>query len=483
MMEKNLLKDLSGNTVNLKMLMSDTSDLIIKHAVLCGVNICVIFCEGMASTDTISTLVYNPISIFRDEKKLKPDELMQKLQNEILLAGEQKNAETYDELMKLIMSGFVAIMVDGVATCTTIGIQGYKSRGVEEPSTHANLRGSREGFIEVIRTNISMVRRRMKTPDLVFDMMTLGQTSNTDVCLCYLKGKASQELIDKTKEQLSGIPLNFILEGGYIQPFLDTNDDLLFSEVGVTERPDTLCAKLYEGRVGVIVDGTPFALFIPHLFIENFQTVDDYSERPAYATMIRWLRYFAYFITILLPGFYVALANFNPELIPNALLINLSASVQTTPYPLMAECLIIHIVYEIMREAGIRLPSNVGHAVSIVGGLVIGEIVVSAGLVGAPLVLIVAVSAITSFVVPDLYESIAILRFVFIFAGGMWGLFGLTIAGAAVLVKICSVSVKGVPYTAPVTPFTPAAMRDVLVRMGWKSMAKKDVKIDTLNKL
>lgn len=481
-MENRLVTDLDSNTANLRAFMNDSCDLTIKRAVLCGVEIAVVFCEGMASTDTIAELIYNPVSIFRENKNFTPQELMQKLQNEILLAGEQTDVSTLDELAQKIMSGFTGLLVDGVDICTAVGIQGYKSRGIEEPSTHANLRGSREGFVEVVRTNISMLRRRMKTPELVFEMFTLGKESNTDICLCYLKNRASAELVDGTRKKLENIPLDTILEGGYIQPFIEGKNDILFSEAGATERPDTLAAKLNEGRVGIIVDGTPFALYLPHLFVENFQTVDDYTSKPLYATIIRWLRYAAFFITILLPGFYVALANFNPELISNALLLNLASSVQSTPYPLMAECLIIHIVYEIMREAGIRLPSNVGHAVSIVGGLVIGEIVVSAGLVGAPLVLIVALSAITGFVVSDLYQSAAILRFMFIFAGGLWGLFGLTVAGFFMIVKICSVSVGGTPFTSPVAPFTPSAMRDVLIRAGWKKLSKSEFRIDKMNK-
>ncbi len=196
---------------------------------------------------------------------------------------------------------------------------------------------------------------------------------------------------------------------------------------------------------------------------------------------MRALRYLAFAASVLLPGFYVAIANFHPELIPNSLLLNLAATIQITPYNLLTECLLIHIFYEIMREAGLRMPSNLGHAVSIVGGIVIGDIVVSAGLIGAPLVLIVAVSSIASFIVPDLYNSIVVMRFAFIIAGGMWGLFGITILGMLFLLKICSMSPYGVPYTSPVSPFSLRGMRDTLIRTGWRTLAKKDVKIQDLN--
>ena len=248
----------------------------------------------------------------------------------------------------------------------------------------------------------------------------------------------------------------------------------------MTERPDVFTAKLHEGKIGILVDGTPFALFVPKLFMENFSVIDDYTGRPAFTAFIRTIRYMAIIFATVVSGFYVALANFNPELFPEALLLNLATSIQDTPYPLLAECLLIHVFYEIMREAGLRIPTNIGHAVSIVGGLVIGDIVVSAGLVGAPMVLMVAMSAITSFVVPDLYDSIAVLRFAYIIVGGIWGLFGITILSAILAIKLCSQESYGVPHTAPISPFSPKALRDFIIRRGWRKMSEKDYRIHEL---
>ena len=229
------------------------------------------------------------------------------------------------------------------------------------------------------------------------------------------------------------------------------------------------------------MDGTPYVLYMPHMFVENFQTMDDYTETPVYVTLMRWLKYFAFFFTVMLPGFFLALANFNPELIPNRLLTNVMSAVQSTPYPLLPECVLIYVVYEIMREAGLRLPQTVGHAVSIVGGLVIGDIVVTAGLVGAPMVLIVGLTAITSFVVPELYAPVAVLRFAFILAGGLLGLYGVALMGVATLIGVCSMREFGISYTAPLMPFSPKSMRDVLTRAPWGSMAKSNMKVQNLD--
>lgn len=477
----NLAADLENNTINIKTLMDGSSDLTMKFAKAGGRKICIVFCEGLASTGTMADLIYRPLNSIGNEKEIPFKRLVEMVRDELLLAGEQVQIDDYEQLAQRIMSGFVVILIDGLDCGIGVGVQGYQARGIEEPSTHINLRGSREGFVEVIRTNISMVRRRMKTTDLVFNIRTIGGRSNTDICVCYLKDKVDRTLLEEVQKRLDKIQLNTILESGYIQPFLERKGDILFSEVGVTERPDTFAAKLYDGRVGILVDGTPFALFVPHLFVENFATLDDYTGKPLPATIFRLLRYFAFFCSVLLPGFYVALADFNPELFPNSLLLNLTASIQKTPYPLLVECLIIHIFYEIMREAGLRLPQNIGHAVSVVGGLVIGDIVVSAGLVGAPLLLIVAISAITCFVVPDLYECIVVMRFAFILAGGMWGIFGLTVVGMFFMIKICSMSSYGIPHLAPVAPFTLKAMRDVFIHTGWRTLVKSDMEIQKMN--
>lgn len=476
---KNLSSSLEENVINIRTLMSNSSDLTIKHAKAGGHTICIVFCEGMASTETMADLIFRPLNGINGEMTL--EELEQSLEEEIVLAGEQKRADTYKDMCLDIMSGFVVILVEGVSHGLSIGVQGYAARSVEQPSTHNNVRGSRDGFVEVIRTNISLIRRRMKTPDLVFKMMQLGDMSNTDVCLCYIKGVADKKLVKQVEKYLKKVPLNTIIECGYIQSFLENPGNQIFSEVGTTERPDTFTSKLHEGKVGILVDGSPFALYMPKLFMENFNVIDDYTGRPVYTALIRVLRYIAFIVATVTSGFYVALANFNPELFPEALLLNLATSIQDTPYPLLAECLIIHIFYEIMREAGLRIPTNIGHAVSIVGGLVIGDIVVSAGLVGAPMVLVVAVSAITSFVVPDLYDSIVIMRFAYIIVGGIWGLFGITVLSALVVVKLCSQESYGVPHTAPISPFSPKAMRDFILRRDWKILSKKDYRVQDLS--
>lgn len=224
---------------------------------------------------------------------------------------------------------------------------------------------------------------------------------------------------------------------------------LLFPSVGTTERPDTVAAKINEGRIAVLVDGTPFALIVPYLFLENFQSVDDYCQSPVYVSLTRILRFLAFAFTILLPGLYVAVVTFHPELFPPSLLYNIASIGDSTPFPLMVEAIFIHLVYELMMEAGLRLPRPIGHAMSIVGALVIGDAIVRAGLVGSPMVTVVALTAIASFVIPSLYGAITILRFLFILLGGFFGLYGVVAGVFCLAVLLCALDSFAFPTLPP----------------------------------
>ncbi|MEG2597361.1 MAG: spore germination protein, partial [Oscillospiraceae bacterium] len=230
------------------------------------------------------------------------------------------------EVFKMAMSGFVVVIIDGIAKGIALGAQGFSFRSISEPSGEVNERGSREGFTEPIKINMSLVRRRIKSDKLKFEMFQLGEQSQTDACLIYKTDVVSQELLREIRKRMGQIKMDVVLDTGYLQPFLEGKALSLFSEVGVTERPDTICAKIMEGRVAIMLDGTPYVLIVPYLFNENFQSFDDYAHRPYFATFIRLLKYFSFFLTIYLPGIYVAFATFHPEALPHALLFNIASS-------------------------------------------------------------------------------------------------------------------------------------------------------------
>lgn len=455
-----------------------SADLTIRRLTICGHEAAVVTIEGMVDRHMMADAVILPMA--RMKGKFTPEELIARIRDEVLGFVDLLQVSTMDELMNLVASGFGAVLVDGVPFAVLGGLQAFMIRSISEPSTEVTMRGSREGFTEAIRVNMSMIRRRMKTPALTFEMMEAGSASKTAVCLCYLQDKVSAELLGYVRERIETLPLEAVLESGYIQPFLDGKPRGLFSGVGTTERPDTLCGKILEGRIGVMVDGTPFVLVVPTLFAEHFQSMDDYALSPYYTSFLRIIKYIAFFVSLFLPGLYVAVGTYHPEMLPPALLLPFLKADQATPFPLTMEALLIHFLFEVMREAGLRFPRSVGHAVSIVGALVIGESAVRAGLVGAPMVIVVALTALCSFVLPSLYAPIAILRFGFIILGGSLGLYGVMLGGCLLLVSIAALNIRSIPFLAPLSPFSLRAMRDVFIRASWKRLWRSDFRVQNV---
>lgn len=473
-----LSKHLQRNLEYLRAASHNTADLVIREFEVSSVPVALVLCEGMFNLVALGQNVLAPLT----ELKLKrpdPEELLEQVRRSLVLAVDQGEVATVGEVFRFIMSGFGVLLVDGADCGIRLALQGFSFRSVSEPSGEVNLRGSREGFTEPLRINMSMIRRRIKSSALRFEMVTLGTQSKTDAFLVYLNGVVSPRLLEEIKQNLKKIKLEQVLDTGYLQPFLEKRRPLsFFSGIGITERPDTACAKISEGRVVILLDGTPMALVLPYLFSEHFQSFDDYALRPYYALFIRCLKYFSFFMTILLPGSYVAIGTFHPQLLPRELLYNITASMQPTPFSLMTEAILIHLFYEVMREAGLRLPRPVGHAVSIAGGLVIGDVAVKAGLIGTPLVLVVALTAISAFVVPTLYEPVTVLRFLFILAGGWWGLFGIGLGFALVLCNLCALTVAHAPVTAPGSPLRLFSLRDMLYRQSWTKLGRRMMEVD-----
>ena len=474
-----LNRDLMENMVKVRALSQNSTDLLERQIEVSGVPVAILMCEGMVNLQLFTQILVRPLTELSLENA-DGEAVARWVSRETVLSGDQKEFFTYDELFSFLMAGFVVLLIDGVDRGIACGMQGYSFRSVSEPSTEMNITGSREGFVEPIRVNQTMIRRRLRTPSLKFEMYPIGEKSRTDICLVYLTDTADPRMVEEVKRRLGKLSSDILLSQGYLRPYLEGQPLSPFSSVGTTERPDTLCAKINEGRIGILVDGTPFALVVPYLFEEHFQSMDDYSYRPYYGSFIRLLKYFAFLLSIFLPGGYVAITSFSPEMLPDSLLLNIAASEQQTPFSMMTEALVIHLIYEIMREAGLRLPRPVGHAVSIIGALVIGDAAVKAGIIGSSMVMVVALTALSSFVVPSLYEPAAILKFVFILVGGTWGLFGISVGFVLLLTNLCALESLGVPVMAPLSPCAPADLRDGLWRTGWKKLGSFRLRIQDL---
>lgn len=457
---------------------ADCADFVYKELVICGKKAAVFYIDNMVDKVALTQCVMNPLTTAVPPADIKNDDAKYLwLRDQVLSAVDQREIFTIEECQWMIMTGFVCVLIDGVDKALLFGLQVFPYRSVTEPDADKALRGSREGFIEPLHLNISILRRRMKTPNLKFETYQLGKESKTEVCLTYIKGIAASSVLDSVRHRLKTIDIDEVLATGYLQVYFQDHPYSIFPTAGYTERPDTLLSKLSEGKVGILVDGSPEAVYVPHILIENFQNIDDYAVGAWYATFTRILKYLAFFISVMLPGLYVAIGSFHQSLLPSELLYTLAQAEQGTPFPLILEALFIQIIYEMLREAGLRAPQKIGTALTIVGAFLIGQAAVSANLIGAPMVIVVSLTATTSLVVPTLYEPGVIMRFVFIIVGGMAGLYGVTLALAFFVIHMCSIKTYDVPYTAPLMPLDVYSLRDVVLRAPWSILSKKKQKV------
>ena len=473
-----LSQSLTENTQFFQQKFQNAMDFMLRELDLGGVPAALLGLDGLVNKQVITLSILDPL-LAAPPPERPGETALAYIEGQVLGTMEQKRVGDTAQALTLLMSGFALLLVEGCREGLAFGVQGFATRGPEEPQNEVMQRGAKDGFTESFLTNIAMIRRRLKTTDLKFEKVEVGAQSHTPLALCYLQGVASPQILAQVKQHLAACDLQTVLGAGYLSGFLDRGR--LFRGVGMTERPDVVCGKIEEGRIAILVEGTPSALLVPFLFVENFQTLDDYLARPFYGTFLRWLKYAAFFLSAFLPGLYVAIVTHHPEMLPEALLLKIAESESQTPFPIMAETLLLYFLYEVLREAGLRAPRSLSATVSIVGGLVVGDTAVAAGLVGAPSLLVVALTAIAGYAVPRLYEPLALLRLGFLLAGNFLGVWGVVIGLTVLLMDLCGTSSFGVPLLSPIAPFRgELAARDVLARADWRRLARRRATVQTM---
>lgn len=474
--------DLEQNIIYFKEKLGASFDILYKKTTIGNNKAFLIMDDGMCNNLLVTEQVVNPIMTAAEIPET-PTEQMAYIRDEISAGIDQKEIYNLDDAIAEVVSGAVVLLIAGATFGEAFGVQGFPKRSVEDAQTEVQERGAREAFVESFKDNVALMRRRIRSPVARFELQEVGVTSKTRVCVCYFADRAEAGTVSAVKERLQKADLDVVLGAGYLSPFLESDVTSMFSSVGTTERPDIACAEMAEGRVVILVDGTPFALIVPYLFWENFQSLDDYNQRPYYSAFIRLLKFSAFVVSVFLPGLYVAVCTFHQEILPSALLYDTAIQESITPFPVMLEAIFIHFIYEIVREAGLRMPKSVGHAVSIVGALVIGDAAVSAGLIAAPMLIVVALTAISSFVVSKIYYPVSILRFAFMIIGGLTGFYGIVLGFGVLLCNMCAVKSFGTPFTAPVAPMHFGALvRDFWMRISWKKLGKRELDIHKLEK-
>ncbi len=464
---KNLLfKSLDENKLVFDNYFENAADYYFKPMTIADRKAAVVMCEDLIDSIKLWQIFLYPLSSLSIKENNKIDYILDKT----TIPFNPTTCDDFEQAMFFLTAGFALLLIDGENSALVMPVQGYPSRGVDKPTNESNLRGSKESFTDAGRKNMGMIRRRIRSENLVVKTLQSGSKTKTEITVYYHTDYCPQDMADKVMEKLKSIDLPMIFETGYIAPFIDDTKGSLFQAVGYTERPDTLCAKICEGKVGIIVDGTPFALYYPSFFHENFITNDDYTQRPYFASFIRLIRYFAFLLAVALPGFYVAFTSFAPQAVANKLLFFVYSSQNSTPLPLFAEAVVITILLEIIKEAGLRLPAPIGSSVSIVAALIIGDAAVNAGLIGSAMLIVCALSTISSFIVPSFYEAIIMLRLVFIVFAGMFSIPGLAFATLYLFVNIILVNSAGFEYADIFYKDRGKIFKDGITKASWRNM-------------
>ena len=380
-----------------------------------------------------------------------------------------------------ILTGDGVIEIEGDNQMILVNLRKWDKRAVAEPPTSTVMRGPREGFIEDVKTNLSLIERKLKTPNLAIRRLTLGRQSKTTVAVVYLRGIADEKTVEKVISRLQSVQQDAMLDSHYVQPLLEERPLSIFHQTGVTEKPDIAVAKLLEGRVAVVVDGSPMVITVPFMFIEDYQSSEDYYERASLATFLRIIRLISVFFSVLLPGLYVALQEFHYSMIPLRFLITVMTAVNGIPLSPLTEILFVILLFEIIREASVRMPRAVGMAMSIVGALVLGDTAVKAGIISSPAVMITALSSIALYTAPNQEGTLTLLRVAFTLLGGAGGMYFLICGTLYLTLYMCSLNGYGVPYTAPLAPLIGQDLKDAVYRSSLLRMKKRPLSISPTN--
>lgn len=441
---------------HLKAIFKDSSDIIIQSFKTQKGLALVVYVDGLVDKDLVDRDAIAPLKSTN-------------FNGDISLTLKTHYHEIYDiqSAINEVLQGDTAIFYSNSKTAYIVDFKKWDKRSVETPDSETVVRGPREGFTESIRTNTAMLRRKIRTPKLIIENMTIGRQTNTPVSVVYMEGIVNLSVLKELRLRLSKIDTDAILESGYIEQYISENIFSPVTGIGLTQKPDVLAARILEGRVAVMCDGTPYVLTIPELFIENIQTSEDYYNSVILSSILRLLRVLGVAASVLLPGLSVAIITYNQEMMPSPFLASLITATLNTPLPAGAEVFLLMVMFELVKEAGTRLPKAVGSAITIVGSLIVGDAAVTAGIVGAPAVIIVALTAVTGFIAPTLTKFLLVYRFIFLLLGGTLGLVGIGCGITLLLTQLISTTSFGVPI---LDSFSKSEMKDSMIRFPLRDM-------------
>lgn len=426
------------------------------------------FLDSVCSDDKISEF------FMKSTLNLTSDDLFKELQNKIANSNIKK-ISSIEEVLKVLPNGFTCVFVEGQKDIIAIETKGNLDRGVSEASSEAVIRGPRDSFTENFMTNLGLLRKRIKDPNLWIKELTIGKRTETKVAIAYIHGIASKKRIQKIEKILNRIDIDGVLDSGYIREYLIQDKKTVFPIVISTERPDLTCQSLLNGKIVIMVENTPIVLICPGIFTDFFHSPEDFYQKNLNVNFSRILRFLSFIITLLLPAFYIAITTFNPEIIPDELLFSIIKQRSNVPFPTAFEVFLLMLAFELLRETDIRMPQSMGTAISVVGGLILGDAAVSAGIVSPISIIIIAITSICGLLFSDvdMINALRLWRFLFLIAGSFLGVIGIVVMGLLFITNICSISFLDVPYMIPIAPFNLEDNKDSILKYPTPKLMKR----------
>jgi len=448
---------------------------------------CAFYFNAVVDDDKLNEHVFKPLMMHSggwESGELNNTDQVDLIVRTSISVGQLRKTDSFAVMTHSIFDGMLVLVFESIQEAVIIDIHGGKLRSIEEPPSEKAIRGPREGFIENLDINISMVRRHLRTPRLVIKKTIVGKRTRTPVAVLYIDDIVDHGLVEQINDRLNRIDIDGVFSAGSIIQMIEDKPYSPFPQIWTSERPDKTIAELLEGRIAIMVDGTPTAIFLPSLFIEFFQASEDYLERAFVGSFIRFMRYFAFFIAISLPALYIALISFTPELLPANLAVSLAQARKEVPFPALIETLIQEFIIQMVIESGLRLPGSVGQTAGVVAGIILGQAAISAKLASPAIIIIIAITTVCTFALPSgpLVQATRILRLPLILLTAIFGLFGFSLGWLLMLTHLCSLESLGVPYFAPFAPGRYADLKDSLFRIWLFKMNQRPLSIPTQQK-
>mgnify|MGYP000898266771 CR=1 FL=1 len=453
-----LSKKLNENVDNFKNIFKDCGDISFRFIEIGNekkLQACFIFSDGLIDKHLLSEygiqlLLSSSENEDFDFKKIKRG-LLDFLAKEAIAIPEVEEKNKVEDIVNSILSGETILLVDGVAEALILSTRGWPTRGVGEPETETVVRGPRDGFSETLKINMTLVRRRIKDPKMKVKVQDIGRRSKTNVAILYIEDIVNTQVLEELYKRLNAIDIDAIIDSAILEHLIEDNYLSPFPQIENTERPDTVAAALYEGRVAILVDNTPFALIIPATMGTLLQSAEDYYSRWTIASFVRLLRIIGFFLAILSPALYIAITSFHPGLIPTRLTYFVAASRINVPFPSVIEAFLMEITIELLREAGTRISGPIGTTIGIVGGLIIGQAAVEAGIVSPLMIIIVAITTISAFALTsfELASGLRVCRFALMVLAAIFGLYGVMLGVTLLFAHLANLNSFGIPFTSP----------------------------------